>query len=46
MHTSTNKKSVELIKNVDENTYLEVLDNIKKALNRKLIDFIILKKNN
>ena len=44
MHTSANKKPVDLIKNVDEKTYLEVLDNIKKALNRKQIDFTILKK--
>ena len=36
---------MDLIKNVDQNIYLEVLDNIKMALKRKQLEFTELKKD-
>ena len=36
---------MDLIKNVEQNIYLEVLDNIKMALIRKQLEFTELKKD-
>lgn len=44
IHTTNKRNPIELIKNTDNEIYLEVLDNIKNALKRKNYGYTILKK--